>query len=214
MQYIVSRSRRPFYFGVILDFCVIIKLSLLNNLYLIEVKKMLKQASSIINLPIISLDTGRKAGQVYDFIVDQETGKILACIVQKAGLFRKIKILATEDISNLGPDAVIIEKADLVTLPEEVVRAKQALDSKIKIIKNRVITESGTYLGIAEDFVFDITSWMLVKLYVRTSVFQDLFKGQLIVPYEKICSIGKNAIVVSDEAIKEKVKEMKTVRAT
>lgn len=175
---------------------------------------MLKQASSIINLPIFALDTKTRVGQVYDLIVDPQTGRILAFLIKKKGIFRIAKILATEDIYNLEANTVVIEKADLITPPEEVVRAKQVLQDKIKIINNKVISESGTYLGKVENFVFDSANYILVKLYVKTGILQDLFKGELIIPWGKIHSITKDAIIVFDETIKEKAKEMRAVRAT
>ncbi len=175
---------------------------------------MLKQAGSIINLPIFALDKKTRVGQVYDFIIEPQVGRILAFLIKKKSIFGKVKILATEDIYNLEENTVVIEKADSITPPEEVVRAKQILQDKIKIIGNKVITESGTYLGKVEDFVFDSANYILVKLYVKTGILQDIFKGELVIPWDKIHSVTKDEIVVFDEAIKEKVKEMRAVRAT
>ncbi len=174
---------------------------------------MLRQASSIINLPIIALDVKERVGQVYDVIVDPQNGRILAFLINKNNILKKAKILAIKDIYNLEPDSVVIEKADLIAFLEEVVQAKQIFKDKIKIINNKVICESGTYLGRVEDFVFDSTNYISVKLYVKTGFLQNLFKGELIIPWEKIHSITKDAIIVYDEAIKEKVKEIKAVRA-
>ncbi len=174
---------------------------------------MFKEVSLLIQTPIIAATTGRRIGKVEDFIVQPDSGKILALVAKKKTPFTKMKIISASDIYEFVPGLVVVSSEEAAVEPEEIVRVNEILKQKIKIIGNKVITKSQVYVGKVDDFLIEFPTFYLAKLYVKTNILQDLFKGEIIVPADKIIKITAKAIIVENDVIqKERVKEAKMIR--
>jgi len=170
---------------------------------------MLKLASTIIGLPIKNIRDGLNLGEVRDFVVDPVDGEILA-ISLKPHLFSSLKIISLIDIREINPEMVIVDSSDVLSEPEEVIRVKEVLGSGIKILKNKVVTESGQKLGEVYDFTFDLIEKELSRIYVKGNFIKELLSlSELIIPKEKIIKITPKAIYVEDGVIGVKEKEVK-----
>lgn len=165
---------------------------------------MFKQASSILGGQIISFKTGRKIGEVLDFVADSNSGQILALVAKKSIFGKPKKIISTVDVLEIVSKAVVVNSEESITLPEEVVRASEIIKTKIKLLGNRVKTESGKYLGRVSDFVFEMPGFNLSKLYLSENIF-SLVAGEKVIDASKIKKITKHAVIVSDDVISEEI---------
>lgn len=166
------------------------------------------KVSKIISLPVLIVSYGQKIGEVKDFIIDYKTGKVLAIFLKPRNFFDKSKIIKLEDVKDFGRDAIMILKEDVLKEIDKESKIKKILDSKIKIIGNKVITQRGNYIGEVEDYEIDLTSGLILKFYVKSGILKDLIKGPLIILRDHVVSINKNSIIVRDDIVKDKKIEL------
>jgi len=158
---------------------------------------MLVAASSLINLPIITL-SGQKIGQVLDFVCDEESGKLLALVASRS-VFKGPKVISILDILDVKGGYVIVESEEAVVDPSEIVRVASSLQKGIRILGARVVTEARHSLGYVFDFVFDVPGFFLQRLYVR----KNLLGGwrEMAITADKIVKILPRRIVVSEDLV-------------
>lgn len=158
-------------------------------------------AKSITGLPIRSLQDGTKLGEISELVIDPLNGKLLALLVNQKFLGGP-KIISLKEIRQAGTSMIIVDSSYSIAEPDEIIRVKEVLDQKIRIIENNVVTESGQKLGKVKDYSVDLKGERLAKIYVGATLLKELFKEELIIPYENIISITKEKIIVSDTYIK------------
>ncbi len=157
------------------------------------------------NKQVVSIESGQKLSEVKAVLIDYDNGKFI-------GLALKNKtVIYAEDVAEFGKDAVMVRaEKELVPLKDNA-KFEELIKSKIKIAGNKAVTRSGVELGEVKDFEVDEVEKKLAKIFVSIGFIKDLFKGELQITFDKIISIGRDAIIVKDAAVptdeKEKVKK-------
>ncbi len=77
-----------------------------------------------------------------------------------------------------------------------------------RIIGNKVISQSGQFLGRVVDFEIDTSGQSIVKYYVAGG-FLNLPKDSLLISAKQIVEIKQDSIIVEDATIPEKVVDKK-----
>lgn len=77
-----------------------------------------------------------------------------------------------------------------------------------KIIGNKVMSQSGYFLGRLIDFEVDASSQNIVKYYVSGGLF-DFLKDYLIIDHSQVIEIKKDKIIVEDTVIPKKIAKKK-----
>ncbi len=85
---------------------------------------------------------------------------------------------------------------------EEKENLNRALKNRQFLIKSRVETESGHYLGRVLDFEWDDSSWKIQRIYISDRIFFRALAEQLQIPKEDILFIGKDKVIVRDGLVK------------
>ena len=158
---------------------------------------MLIQASDLIGLPVGALNTQSKIGQVQKIIIDPANGKLLGFEVKKSGFFSKNKILSAADILEFEQQGLVTGNEENLVNPEEVIRIKEVIGEKIKVLGAKAITESKKYLGRIYDLLIDTDNLMVVKYYIK-NLWQDR-----IVPSNKVVKIEKKGVIFAEDIVEE-----------
>jgi sporulation protein YlmC with PRC-barrel domain len=74
-----------------------------------------------------------------------------------AGKRRKALLVAWEDVSGFGPDAVIVTDESVMFSPRDD-RERAAVDGELELLGKRALSEIGDDLGTVTDVVFDTSS--------------------------------------------------------
>jgi len=135
--------------------------------------------------------------RVIGFLIIKEAGKIYGLRVSETQCILHISIKNfTEKKTVIFPGAIIEVEKDAT--------ASALKREGIKIIGEKVETESGQLLGEVGDFYFDSLSGQIAKYYVKTGLLQNIWKGQLIIDKEQVVVIEKERIIVADNVLPEK----------
>lgn len=158
-----------------------------------------------IGTPIFEDDSLRPVTSVKDVIMDPETGKMVALVVNTS---KNLVITPMEILS--WQDGIYVSNRDAIFSGNEVLRIQKVRESGIKIFNNKVETQSGKFLGRVFDFSIDNQTFSLKKLYVARGFLGLIRLDSRIIPQKNIIEILSDKIVVKDDlhGIKEKEGEM------
>lgn len=153
---------------------------------------MLIEYSKIVGLPVFELENQQRLAQIIDLIVDEDDGSIKAFLVKKHQLFAKKQIIVFKEVTDLSKQAVLVQSADSVADPDEVVRISKKLNKRAEIIGENVITKNGVNIGKVYDYVIESETGGLVRLYVK-KIFDEK-----IIHSSAIEKIDHDKIVIKD----------------
>lgn len=113
---------------------------------------MLK-SKEIANRMVISLNEGKKLGQIEDVYLDLEMRRVVGIYLGSEGLIRrKDKVILRSDVQVLGIDAWLVTDADVITPLNTI--PDSATFTLVNNIRGREIqTDGGTKLGVIEDVI-------------------------------------------------------------
>lgn len=166
--------------------------------------------TNILGTPVFEDDGTRPITTVKDLLVDPETSKTLAFIVDKS----KNLVVMPIDIVSFG-DVIRINTHDSIIEAHEVLRIEQVQQKQIYIFNNRVETEEGEYLGRVIDFSLDFTTYELKKIYVAKVILGMFRYGTRVFTVRNIVEILPKKIVVKGgpEKVIEKSVEREVMTA-
>ena len=162
----------------------------------------MQKYSEVLGLPVICLENGKKVGNVKNIIFCPKKKKLLAFLLECKSFEFSKKIILTEDIINIGKDAVIInEESDLKDLRK--IKNIQDFTEKGEVIGLRVISKKGEDVGIVKDVIFDYENNCIEGVEISDGLIQDIVKGRSVLPLIGKVEFGEEIILVDDDAVEE-----------
>src|SRR5688572_1495139 len=109
-------------------------------------------------MPVMSLQTGAKIAETDQFIIDPRQLKVVAFYCKGPRLDVNPAILTVSDIREISSIGVIVDSADVLVGPEDLVRMQDVLGFKFELDGKGVIDESGHKLGQVINYTLDSDS--------------------------------------------------------
>lgn len=100
---------------------------------------------------VVSRTTAEELGKLAHIVVDVKRRHVEFVVVGKG---RKALLLAWDDISGFGPDAVMASSEDALFAPRDE-RDRAAADGKLDLVGRRALSDMGNDIGPITDIVFD-----------------------------------------------------------
>lgn len=161
----------------------------------------MRKGSDVIGKPIIAYDTGERFSRVKDLIFDQDSNRLLAFMLEEAGLFSSARVLLVEDIQAIGADAVIAPSAKSVVKAKQIAEVRHILERNNVLKGTYIMTVDGRNLGQMVDLYFDEKTGLIDGYEVSGGMFSDAYSGRSFVPAPRTLKIGEHvAFVPSDVA--------------
>lgn len=147
-------------------------------------------------LAVISIAEGEKLGMVTRADLDPAAKRVVGfAFAAPSGLFAPefAPWVETARVHSLGPHALTLDDKRVVQdeTGAETAAGVVELDS---LLKRKVVTEGGTYVGQVASLEFDEQDFVLTQLEVSPGV----FKGNQHVPIGQVMSIGPDLIIVTN----------------
>ncbi|MBA3399217.1 MAG: PRC-barrel domain-containing protein [Acidimicrobiia bacterium] len=163
--------------------------------------KGLLRGTDLVGLPVVTL-TGDDVAEVRDVVFDAGHGQIVGFTLNKRSrLGRRLKeVLTREQISAVGPDAVMIP-ADVQLEAADFVEQTDG-DSGGDVIADRVITDTGVVVGTVTDVVIDTGDGSIVGYEVVPADEPDQRKGRRsYLPLPETGAVSGEALIVPAAAV-------------
>ncbi len=170
-------------------------------------------ASSLHNLPIISLLNGQIVSTVQEPVVNPDNLEIVAVFCGSNTWRKRTSVIMARDIREIAREGLVIDSLDDIEDPSEIVRLKTVIDKQYKPVGASVMTQSGTKLGKVDDFAIDTLSYKIQKLYLKQSLLKNLLLNNLVVDRAQIIDVTPQTIIVKDAIITKPIKKATQVLA-
>lgn len=144
----------------------------------------------------MSLQTGTQIGMAVRHIVDPRRLNIVAFYCEGPLIDFSPAILHTTDIREFSSIGLIVDSADNIMPPDDLVRLKEILDYNFELEGMQVIEEGGHKLGKIGGYTVDSDSFYIVKLQVRPTLLQSFGRAELLIDRTQISEINDKHIVV------------------
>jgi uncharacterized protein YrrD len=146
------------------------------------------RCNEAVGRPILSRSSAEALGELRGFVIDPRERRVIRLVVHRG---RTDELVAWEDISGFGPDAVLVSSSGAL-------RAAESDDDKADVARRRdplakqLLNDQGNGAGKVRDATFD----------EETGALQSVSGDSAEVDASRIRGIGSYAVVVaaSDEA--------------
>jgi sporulation protein YlmC with PRC-barrel domain len=163
---------------------------------------MYARVSKLLNLPIVSLQTGEAVAWTRAPILETTSLEIIAFRCELGGRSGHSLVLLAADIRRLTSESIVIDSEEELADPADVVRLRPLIQAAYTPIGKGVFTDAGHKLGTVEDYTVNLQTNRVQKLYVRQSVLQAWIGSSLLIDRTQIVEISARRIIVRDTTIK------------
>lgn len=154
-------------------------------------------------VPIMSLQTGAQVAETGAFVIDPRQLKLVAFYCNGPRLDVNPAILNVSDIREFSNIGLIVNSADVLMSPEDLVRLKTVLDYNFTLDNKQVIDTAGNKLGHVVSYTLDSATLYVVKLHVRPSMWQAWKTTEFIIDRTQIVEVNDEHLIVRDLREKE-----------
>ncbi len=166
----------------------------------------MRKSKQFTSMPVISLEEGQQIGIIKGLVINPGLKRVAALIIEQKGWFNDQKFIPYSNVHSVGEDVVTVKHGTMIqkggNLPEIISLTK----NKVKVSGARIVTESGTLLGEADDYYVNLASGEMIGMEFSGSFINGLFSGKAFLDINHVLTIGKDMIVCSDQALNEVVK--------
>lgn len=167
---------------------------------------MVKLISQLIGAKIILFQERARIGEVIDLLIDPKDGAFVGLeIIEERE--NKYKYIPPSEIKGLGQGFVMVKDLNSLSEEEDVIKIKEVLSCRPEIIKSKVYSEDGEFIGRVVDATINFKLSALEKIYVTPKMSIKFFSENLVISAKQIVEIKKREIIVKNG--KRKVKESK-----
>ena len=150
---------------------------------------MIKSYTKIVGTPVL-VDSIRPITTVKDLVLDPETGKVLAFVVNvnKKQIITALDVVTWHEIIKIHDHGDIIDAA-------EVLRVVEVLSSGRFFYKVKVFSKDGEYLGRVLDFALNTKSFQLESIFVAKSVMGLVRYGSRVIASKDIEDMSRRLTI-------------------
>lgn len=161
----------------------------------------------MIGKKVLLFQEGLLVGEISRVLIDSQNGSFAGLEVfseKEKGL----RYVPPAEIKGFGRNFVLIKNIDSLSLADDVVVIKKALDEGVKIVNARVYYEDGRYIGKVDDATINLKIAMLEKIYINPKLSIKFLSEYLIISAKMIVKIEPKKITVKDDRPKVSKKNM------
>lgn len=165
---------------------------------------MLLRSSQLIDLSVMSLQTGEEIAYSTSLVINPDNLRIIGLELDGVNLDERPSFLRIEDIRELGNLGFIVDSSEEFVGINDVISLKNIYEKDFQPVDMKVIDDQNNKLGKVYDTVFDTSNFVIEQLCVKRPIFQSLGDTELIIHRSQIKDIKDKEIIVRSPTIKSK----------
>lgn len=169
---------------------------------------MLILGSHLINMPVMSLQTGSKLAVIDTPVIDPSNLKIIAYKLEGPLLAQRPSFLLISDVREISSIGLIVDSADEFIGSDDVIVVKKIIELGFKLVNIDVFEDTRHKLGKVIDYNIDSSSFVVQQLHVKQSLIKSLSNSDLLVNRSQIIAIDDRKIIVKSNTQKNKTLEV------
>jgi sporulation protein YlmC with PRC-barrel domain len=157
---------------------------------------MLQLSASLVPCPVLSLRAGGPIADTTGAIINPNNLKVEGFHCHTTD--RQDLVLLYQDIRDVIPQGMVVNDADVLAEPDELIRLRETLELNFELIGKPVFTPDGNKVGKVADFATEVTTMYVQKLYVTRSLLKSLASSNLGIDRTQIIEITPEKIIIND----------------
>lgn len=170
---------------------------------------MLLPGSQLINLPVLSLQTGGEVARTKKYIINPDNLFIEAIELSGPNLVTIPAFLRIEDIREISEMGIIIDSSDEIVELDDIINLKKLYQSGFEIKGLKVVDQANNKLGKVNGIVLNSTSFIVQQISVQRPLLRSLGDTELLIHRGQITNVTKDLITItsSKEKLTKKARE-------
>ncbi|MFZ5595740.1 MAG: PRC-barrel domain-containing protein [Bacillota bacterium] len=155
---------------------------------------------------VVSLEEGTQIGSVGGLVINPNSKSVAALIIDQKGWFREQKFIPFSKVHSIGEDVITIDRSSRAEKGTSLPEILKLFKDRAVIIGSRLVTESGTVMGLVDEFYIDLKSGDIVGLEFSGGTVSNLFKGSAFLDANYIMTLGASIVICSDSSLNNAIK--------
>mgnify|MGYP001323433221 CR=1 FL=1 len=157
---------------------------------------MLVSESQLIDLPIMSLQTGKEIARTESAIINPHNLSIIAYQVSGKQLDYDPSYLRIADVREIGSVGMIVNDSDELVVDDDIVSEKPIYEMAYELKDKPVINEDKKKIGKVEDYIVEVDSFVIQQLVVRRPLLQSFHNDELVVHRGQIAEVTDDMVII------------------
>ena len=163
---------------------------------------MLISADKFNSTPIMSLQTGSELARTSRAVINPYNLSIVAFELSGPLLTQHPALLRIDDIREIGSVGIIIDSADELIEPSDVIKIQEIYDVGFSLDNIKVIDERKSNVGRVIGYTLEAESFVIQQLRVKRPFFKSFSDVELLIHRSQIVEISLDVIVVKSPKIR------------
>ena len=168
---------------------------------------MLISGTQLIDMPVMSLQTGKELARTHAAIINPHNLTILAYLVTGNTLDYDPSYLRIADVREVGNIGMIIDNSDEFISTDDIVSDKHIYDMEYDLHNKQVVDRHEKKVGKVNDYIIDLDSFVIQQLSVRRPLLQSFKDNELLVNRSQIVEIMDDYVIIESAKNKNPTKE-------
>lgn len=166
---------------------------------------MLVSIDTLLQAPVMSLQTGTQLAQTIQAIVDPRQMTVVAFYVDGPGLEQNPSILHVNDIREISDIGLIVDDTTKLMSLEGLVRLKEIIDFGFELKGLKVVDEHKRKLGKISSYSIETVDFLVMQVYTEQSLLRSLSTMSNTIHRSQIVSVNNTVMVVQSPTVREGV---------
>lgn len=162
---------------------------------------MLTTASQLIQVPVMSLQTGTELARTTEAVIDPRTLAVIAYELSGPLLDEHPSFLRVEDIREQSNIGLIVDSSDEFVGLDDVIKLKEVYEFSFELIGLPVVDEKGKKLGKVDGYTIELESFVIQQINVRRPILKSLGDTELLIHRSQIVKVSDSLITVKSGTI-------------
>lgn len=162
---------------------------------------MLISADRFDHTPVMSLQTGSELARTSRAIIDPRNLSVVAYELEGPLLDQVPSLLRIADIREIGPLGMIIDSADELVAPSDVIRLREIYEIDFRLIGLPVQEERGKTIGKVIGYTLEAGNFFIQQLRVRRPFLKSFGDTELLIHRRQIVTVTDDHIIVKNTTI-------------
>ena len=163
---------------------------------------MLISSQKFLSTPVMSLQTGSELARTSKSLIDPYSLTIVAYYLEGPLLDNNPSLLRVADIREVGPMGIIIDSADELISPDDVIKIKDLVEINFNLEGLKIIDEKKHHIGKVIGYTIEANSFIIQQLRVKRPLLKSFGDVELLIHRSQIVKVSNDSIMVKSPTIR------------
>ena len=155
------------------------------------------------NNPVMSLQTGSELARTSRAIINPRNLTVVAYELEGRLLDQDPSLLRINDIREIGPLGIIIDSADELISPSDVIKIKEIYEIGFDLINIKVIDDRKRSVGRVIGYTLESGNFVIQQLRVKRPLLKSFGDTELLIHRSQIIKVTDDEIIVKAPTIRK-----------